>query len=56
MTGKLHAGLKAAGGVEVVASYENRLSVIEAQLRLHNWMLGFNLAATVAILLKLLVT
>jgi hypothetical protein len=55
MTGKLYTGLKAAGVVEE-ASYENRLSAIEAKLTLHAWMLGFTIAASIAILIKLLVT
>ena len=56
MTGKLYTGPKAAGAVEVVASCENRLSAIEAKLTLLTWMLGFIIAASVAILIKLLVT
>jgi hypothetical protein len=36
-----------------VAGYQNRFSRLESEVRLLRWMLGFNLALSVAILVKL---
>jgi hypothetical protein len=41
---------KASKAAEELAAYENRLANIESRLTLHNWMLAFNLAMTLAIL------
>jgi hypothetical protein len=57
MMGKLYAALrageipedKAIAAAEEVAGFENRL----ADMRLVKWMLGFDLALTVAIAVKL---
>jgi hypothetical protein len=38
----------------VVAGYENRFARIETDLTVLKWMVGFNLAATVGILMLLL--
>ena len=61
MLGKLHDALISAGAdenrareaSEEVAAYENRLAHVESDLMLLKWMAGFNLAMTVAILLRL---
>jgi len=48
---------KARKAAEVLANYESRFAAVDLQLadirgvlRLHSWMLGFNLAFTLAIL------
>jgi hypothetical protein len=41
---------KARAAAEEVASYENRLAGIEATQKLHSWMLGTNVALTLAVL------
>lgn len=43
---------KARKAAEALASYENRFNRIESELAVMKWMLGFNLAMTVAILWK----
>jgi hypothetical protein len=43
---------KARKAAEAIASYENRFARIESDLALLKWMIGFNLAMTVAILWK----
>ena len=43
---------KARKAAEAVASYENRFARIEGDLGVVKWMLGFNLAMTVAVLWK----
>jgi hypothetical protein len=61
MLGKLHDALVQAGADEVrareaseeVAEYENRLAHVESDLTLLKWMVGFNLAMSIAILLRL---
>jgi hypothetical protein len=61
MLGKLHDALRAAGAdadsareaAEEVAEYENRLARVESDLTLLKWMAGFNLAISMAILLRL---
>jgi hypothetical protein len=61
MMGKLYAALRAAdvpddkatAAAEEVAGFENRLSGIEATLRLHTWILTFNTGLAIAILAKL---
>lgn len=62
MLSKTYDALKAAGApddqvreaVEEIAGYENRLSGIEAELKLVKWMIGFNLALSVAVVSLLL--
>ena len=62
MLSKTYDALKAAGApddqarkaVEEIAGYENRLSGIEAELKLVKWMIGFNLALSVAVVFLLL--
>ena len=69
MIAELYDALKAAGApedqarkaAEVVAGYENRfadlgnkITVLEGKVTLVQWMVGFNLAATVGIILLLL--
>ena len=44
---------KARKAAEAVATYENRFARIESDLALVKWMIGFNLAMTVAILWKI---
>lgn len=44
---------KARAAAEAVASYEHRFSKIEADLLLLKWMVGFNLALSAGILLRL---
>ena len=61
MMGKLYAALRAANvpdkeaidASEEVATFETRISEINANLRLLNWMVGFNLAISVAVATKL---
>jgi len=58
MHSKTYDALKAAGApedkareaAEEIAGFENRLTSIEGELKLIKWMLGFNLAATVAVI------
>jgi hypothetical protein len=58
MMGKLHEALIGAGAdretareaAEEVANYDNRIGKVEADLVLLKWMLGFNIAMTLAIL------
>lgn len=63
MLGKLYSALR-AGDVpedvareasEEVAQFENRLAKVETDLLILKWMVGMNLALTLAILGKLLV-
>ena len=37
-----------------MTSYENRLAGIESELKLVKWMIGFNLALSVAVVILLL--
>jgi hypothetical protein len=46
---------KAAKAAEAIAGYENRFNKVETDLMLLKWMVGFNLAVSVAVLFKLLV-
>lgn len=63
MMGKLYSALRAGGVPEIeaveaaeeVAGFENRLAGVEARLLLLQWMLGFNLALTVTVVVKLFV-
>jgi hypothetical protein len=56
MMGRLYAALreanvpedKATAAAEEVAGFENRLGKVEGDLTLLKWMVGFNLALTVA--------
>ncbi len=43
---------KARKAAEAIAAYENRFAAIERRLDVLTWMVGFNLAMTVAILWK----
>jgi hypothetical protein len=43
---------KARKAAEAVASYENRFARIEGDLGVVKWIIGFNLAMTVAVLWK----
>jgi hypothetical protein len=43
---------KAQKAAEEVAGYDNRLAKLEADLTLLKWMVGFNLAATLAVLMR----
>ena len=43
---------KARKAAEAIASYENRFQKLESDHAVLKWMIGFNLAATVAILFK----
>jgi hypothetical protein len=45
---------KARKAAETVAAYENRFSRLETDLTVLKWMVGFNLAATLGILMLLL--
>jgi hypothetical protein len=62
MIAELYDALKAAGApddqarkaAEVVAGYENRFTRIEIDLTLLKWMVGFNLAMTIAVITLLL--
>lgn len=57
MLAKLYTALREAGvddvkareAAEEVASFENRLANVEASLTILKWMVGFNLALTIAI-------
>ncbi len=44
---------KAKKAAEALAAYENRFTRVEGDLNLLKWMVGFNLAMSVGILLKL---
>ena len=46
---------KARKAAEAIASYENRFARIETDLTLLKWMVGFNLAFTVAVLWKVFI-
>ena len=58
MLSKTYEAFKAAGvpddkardAAEEIAGFENRLATIEADLKLVKWMLGVNLALSLAIL------
>ena len=58
MMGKLHEALVGAGtdqnlareAAEEVANYDNRIGKVESDLVLLKWMMGFNIAMTLAIL------
>ena len=62
MMSRLYAALKLAGvsddkaieAAEEIAAYENRLANIESRLSVLTWMVGFNIAMTVAILASLI--
>lgn len=41
---------KARRAAETVAAYENRFSKIETDLSVLKWMVGFNLAGTIALI------
>lgn len=43
---------KARRAAEEVASYDNRISAVEAKLTLLQWMVGFNIAVSIAILAR----
>ena len=46
---------KARAAATEAADFDNRLAAVESDLRLLKWMVGFNLAGTLAILARLLV-
>jgi hypothetical protein len=48
--------VKKKKAAEAVASYENRFSRIESDLAVLEWMVGFNLAMTIAVLWKVFST
>ena len=62
MIAELYDALKSAGApddqarkaAEVVAGYENRFARIETDLTLLKWMVGFNLAITIGVLMLML--
>ena len=62
MLSRTYEALKAAGApddkareaAEEIAGFENRLAAIEADVKLLKWMLGVNLAFSLAILVILL--
>jgi hypothetical protein len=62
MISELYDALKSAGApedqarkaAEVVAGYDNRFARIEGDLTLLKWMVGFNLAVSVGIIMLLL--
>lgn len=63
MLGKTYDALRSADGVsdeqareaaEEIAAYENRLSSIESRLTLLTWMVGTNVALTMAVFFRLL--
>lgn len=62
MMSKLYAALRSAevpadqaqAAAEEAAAHENRFSKIEAELSVLKWMVGFNIALTMAIAGKLL--
>jgi len=43
---------KAKKAAEALAAYENRFNKVESDLNLLKWMVGFNLAISVGVLLK----
>jgi hypothetical protein len=43
---------KARKAAEAIAAYENRFAKIETKLEVIQWMIGFNLAMTTAVLWK----
>ncbi len=43
---------KARAAARAMANYDNRFNKVEAELSLLKWMIGFNLAISVAILFK----
>jgi hypothetical protein len=45
---------KARKAAETVAAYESRFSRIESDLAIVKWMIGFNLAATLGVIMLLL--
>ena len=47
---------KAKAAAEALANYESRFSKLDANLLLVKWMIGFNLAFTMAILWKVFST
>jgi hypothetical protein len=47
---------KARKAAEAIASYENRFARMESDLAVLKWMVGFNLAMTIAILWKVFAT
>jgi hypothetical protein len=61
MMGNLYSALVKAGAgeedtkkaAEELAGYENRFSKLEGDVGLLKWMVGFNLALTIAVLAKL---
>lgn len=61
MMGSLYDALRSGGieddkarkAAEEVAGYENRPAAIESRLGWLTWMVGFNIAFTVGVLLKL---
>ena len=63
MLGNLYRALVTAGASDIdarrvaeeVAGFESRLAGIESKVSLLQWMVGFNLALTVGIAIKLLV-
>ena len=63
MMSSLYDALRSAGAVdaaarkaaEQVAGFDNRLPILEGDLNVVKWMLGFNLAMTAAVLSKLLI-
>ena len=63
MMSNLYDALRSAGAAdesarkaaEEVAAYDNRFAKAENDLNLLKWMVGFNLAVTVAVLGKLLI-
>jgi hypothetical protein len=44
---------KAKKAAEALAAYENRFNKVESDLNLLKWMVGFNLALSAGILLKM---
>jgi hypothetical protein len=46
---------KARAAASAIAAYDQRFARIEGDLSLLKWMVGFNLAVTVAVLFKLFV-
>ena len=43
---------KARAAARAMTNYETRISKIESRLTLQEWMIGFNLAMTIAILFR----
>jgi hypothetical protein len=64
MLGKLYAALRDAGAneqeareaAEEAAGYESRLASLDTRVTVLTWMVGANVALTVAVLAKLLQT